>query len=263
MLPEGMCGALAAVCAAVPVTTRGAVAATARVVADSAAAALRLTRLGAIAAAALRLTRPGAIAAAALRLTSLGAIAAAALLVTTFGEVAAAAAQREPKGAEQRYEVTIAPPHRPGSSVAQPADANDDETPGAAPKQNADSAPAANAAESGAPAAVAGEPSQAGQAEGSTAAAAAATATAKAEGPRLTLQVGAYRQRRSAEQLRDKLAASFRDVAIVDATSGGEPLYRVRVGRLPKGPALEDMKRRLLAAGYPAFEIAAGDPQQP
>ena len=75
-----------------------------------------------------------------------------------------------------------------------------------------------------------------------------------------TLQVGAFRARKSAASLHDALAPSFKDVAILEVQSGGEPLYRVNVGRMPHGPALDDLRRRLVAAGHPAFEIAAPAP---
>jgi cell division protein FtsN len=71
------------------------------------------------------------------------------------------------------------------------------------------------------------------------------------------LQVGAYRQRSSAIAMRDKLVTAFQDVAIVEVQSGGEALYRVNVGRLPRGAALDEVRRRLIAAGYPAFEVPA------
>jgi len=198
-----------------------------------------------------------------------GAAFTAAVALATLGAFPAAAEQREPKGAEQRYEVTIAPPHRPGSETPQ-AIAPDNETGLAQPDRgsnsNSDAAQDTSAADE-APSLSdpAASPPPTGQPESSRNAAgptqAAPATAAKAEGPRLTLQVGAYRLKRSAEKLRDTLAATFRDVTILDTTSGGEPLYRVRVGKLPKGPALEDIKRRLLAAGYPAFEVAAAEPQ--
>jgi cell division protein FtsN len=78
--------------------------------------------------------------------------------------------------------------------------------------------------------------------------------------PQRTLQVGAFRQQKSATNLHEKLAAAFSDVTIVEVQSGGESLYRVIVGRMPHGPALDDLRHRLVAAGYPAFEVPAPPP---
>ena len=156
-------------------------------------------------------------------------IVAAAVLLALHASSAAA----QNAGADH-YEVTIAPPPRPGKEPAAqpptppPADADD----------GADASPAP-----GAPTATAPAP------------AAAASQAAKPVGPLRSLQVGAYRQRRSAEAMSEKLGDAFGDVQLVEVDSGGEKLYRVRVGRLPAGPALNDLKSRLLAAGYPAFEV--------
>lgn len=157
-------------------------------------------------------------------------------------------------GAE-RYEVTITPPKRPGSEPAAVA------APGDAASAPADAAAhAAPAAESGAAAA---KGSDAARGDGHAGAAATATPTAApapraaANAPMHTLQVGAFRQRKSATTLRDALAASFQDVSIVEVQSGGEPLFRVNVGNLPHGPALDELRRKVVAAGYAAFEVAA------
>jgi cell division protein FtsN len=158
-------------------------------------------------------------------------------------------------GAE-RYEVTITPPKRPGSETAPAAT-----PPGAA----AETAPKAAGADTD-PVLGAGAPSEAAPstapAPDAKAGAVSPNATASAEArvnpnlPQRTLQVGAFRQRKSAESMRDKLAATFADVVIVEIQSGGEALYRVNVGRLPRGPGLDDLRRRLVAAGYPAFDVA-------
>ncbi len=153
-------------------------------------------------------------------------------------------------GAE-RYEVTITPPKRPGSapaaSATEPAAAAADTTPSAA-----------RAAPAVSDSAVQPAPSPGGNAAATASAALdPALARAAANAPPHTLQVGAYRQSASASSLRDKLTASFADVNVVEVQSGGEPLYRVYVGRLPHGAALDEVKRRLVAAGYPAFEVPA------
>jgi len=196
----------------------------------------------------------------------------AALMVAGVGpalviaSAAAAAAQpNAPKGGEQRYEVTIAPPHRPGTPMPKSSVDKDEDDTGAVEDETA---PEDSGAESVAPneAGVADTPAQSAPAS-AAGDKPAATASAKANvsktpaAPRTALQVGAYRQRASAEKLRETLSASFSDVTIVETTSGGEPLYRVRVGRIPRGPAVDDTKRRLLAAGYTAFEVALPDKQ--
>lgn len=195
------------------------------------------------------------------------------LAASAPGRMAAAedqAASPPVRSGVQHYEVTIAPPHRPGTEVPEPAAAEGVEPesePPAAGAAPATSAPApvhpAPAAPGTAASGMAAPTTGGAATESSAPPAAAAKAGDESRGPRLSLQVGAYRQRPSAEKLRDTLSASFRDVAVIDTTSGGEPLYRVRVGRLPKGAALEEMKRRLLAAGYPAFEVPAIDERKP
>lgn len=157
-------------------------------------------------------------------------------------------------GAE-RYEVTITPPKRPGTEAPVDAEAG----------SAAESAPAAGPAASLPPTdpdnVLGAAPAAAGSAATAPAPSAAATdpssARPAANAPLRTLQVGAFRQQQRAADLRDGLAPDFRDVQVVEVQSGGEPLYRVIVGRQPHGPALDDLKRRLTAAGHPAFEIPA------
>jgi cell division protein FtsN len=166
-------------------------------------------------------------------------------------------------GAE-RYEVTITPPKRPGSEgagdAAQP-EAGDAASP--APKDAAkqESATSPDAAGQVAPTgeAATGAPPAASPPSGGTAAVAAKEKTAPPapSGPPHTLQVAAFRQKKSADSLRDDLAATFQDVTVLEVQSGGEPLYRVYVGHMPHGPALDDIRRRLVAAGHPAFEVPA------
>lgn len=165
-------------------------------------------------------------------------------------------------GAE-RYEVTITPPKRPGSEA--PVDegtapgAPTQATPGAGTANDVPGARTAN--ETLGAVAVPGAPEAPASDAGAATAAPAATASAKARVdpnlPQRTLQVGAFRQHKSAQAMRDKLAAAFQDVVIVEVQSGGEALYRVNVGRLPRGAGLDDLRRRLVAAGYPAFDVAA------
>lgn len=154
-------------------------------------------------------------------------------------------------GAES-YEVTISPPKRPGSAPA--ADA-------AVPAAGATGAEAAvSAGEDGAGTPASTAPAAGAPAAGTAAPAASVTRVApvaKPSGPPRTLQVAAFRQHERAESLRDELAESFSDVAILEVSSGGEPLYRVNVGRLPKGAELDELKKRLAASGFPSFDVAA------
>jgi len=180
-----------------------------------------------------------------------------ALLAGVAGWALPAAAQVG-LGAE-RYEVTITPPKRPGTEAPVDAEAG-----------QAESAPAAGPAASvpptdpdnvlgAAPAAPLAAPRSTATAPAPSAATAADPSTVRpaTNAPLRTLQVGAFRQQERAADLRDGLSSNFQEVQVVEVMSGGEPLYRVVVGRQPRGPALDDLKRRLTAAGHPAFEIPA------
>jgi len=155
-------------------------------------------------------------------------------------------AQAQNAGADH-YEVTIAPPPRPGSAPLDPA-ASSPGSPSSAPSSSPSASKDGARDKVSQPAA--GEPASARTPEPSAPVPA---------GPLRSLQVGAYRQRRSADQMQEKLGDAFGEVQVVEVESGGEKLYRVRVGKLPAGPALTDLKSRLLAAGYPAFEVELGE----
>ncbi len=73
--------------------------------------------------------------------------------------------------------------------------------------------------------------------------------------PWVSLQVGAFRNLKSAHALQRKLARTFSDVYISTVESGGEPLYRVRVGRFRTADESLEFKSRLLAAGFPSFRV--------
>lgn len=152
-------------------------------------------------------------------------------------------------GAE-RYEVTITPPKRADSDAG-------DETTAPPPGAAEAAAAAALSPATAAPAAKAAPSTDnvLGATEAARPAAPPSTALASPNAPLRTLQVGAFRQQASAEALRDQLAPTFQDVAIVEISSGGEPLYRVNVGRLPKGPELAALRKRLADAGFPAFDV--------
>ncbi|HYB99273.1 MAG TPA: SPOR domain-containing protein [Candidatus Limnocylindrales bacterium] len=151
------------------------------------------------------------------------------IVLVVCAQATPCAAQGASPGADH-YEVTIAPPPRPGSAPAAEKEAS---VPQGAPD-------------------AAGPPPAGGEA-------AQQPLAAETKGPLRTLQVGAYRQRSSADAMSERLGDAFGEVQIVEVDSGGEKLYRVRVGRLPAGPALNELKSRLLAAGYPAFEVELGD----
>jgi len=74
-------------------------------------------------------------------------------------------------------------------------------------------------------------------------------------GPYMSLQVGAFRDLRSATAMKKKLDRSFSEVYISDTRSGGEPLYRVRVGRFQTPEETLPLKQRLQAAGHPSFRV--------
>jgi len=184
-------------------------------------------------------------------------------MLFVYGAAPTRAGAQAGAGAES-YEVTISPPRRPGSEPAQ-ADAQDaaqagaQQTPGPAGEQ---AKALAATASSGAliqppPASAAGTGAAAGAASAGPSASAApdANRAVASAGPLHTLQVGAFRQQASATSLRDKLATGFPDVTVTQALSGGEPIYRVNVGRMPHGDGLDDLRHRLSAAGYPAFEV--------
>jgi len=159
----------------------------------------------------------------------------------------------------QRYEVTITPPKRTGSEQPAENQPGADET-GDAPQEapdNAGAADAAGPARSGTNgAAAAPDGSEAGSGVAAVAPPSMQPVAVPA-GPPRSLQVGAFRTRRLADDLQRKLAAACPDVVVVEVLSGGEPLYRVHVGRIARGPQLDALKRDLLAAGHASFEVPA------
>ena len=71
--------------------------------------------------------------------------------------------------------------------------------------------------------------------------------------PVYTLQVGAFRDLKTAVKIRTELLEHFTDIEIVETQSGGESLFRVRVGHTASKEALAVLKRELAKAGYPSF----------
>lgn len=182
------------------------------------------------------------------------------ILLLTWGMAAAPSLAQIGLGAE-RYEVTITPPKRPGTEAPVDAEGTADPAPAAtAPPETGEAVPAADTAsrEAAAPSGSAAPAAPAiAAASGAPLPKAPAAAKPASDLPQKTLQVGAFRHKDSAADLREALVAGFQDVSIVEVESGGEPLYRVIVGKQPHGPSLDDLKRRLAAAGHPAFEVPA------
>jgi len=73
--------------------------------------------------------------------------------------------------------------------------------------------------------------------------------------PYMSLQVGAFRELRSATAMKKKLSKLSPDVYISTIHSGGEPLHRVRVGRFDTPEETLPLKQRLQSAGYPSFRV--------
>ena len=73
----------------------------------------------------------------------------------------------------------------------------------------------------------------------------------------LSLQVGAFRELKSAHELRSRLQGKFSDVHISTTDSGGEPLYRVRVGHFATEDEATRMKTSLQSAGFASFRVDA------
>jgi|GEM_PF-1754746 len=71
--------------------------------------------------------------------------------------------------------------------------------------------------------------------------------------PQVSLQVGAFRQAESAMSLKNRLLPRFPDTWISLINSGGEPLYRVRVGHFFGVEETASLKAELLAHGFPSF----------
>ena len=68
-----------------------------------------------------------------------------------------------------------------------------------------------------------------------------------------TLQMGSFSQMENARQLRDRLAATYTDVAIVRLQAKDGIYYRVQLGVFSNRAAAEEQARELAQAGYPAI----------
>jgi type II secretory pathway predicted ATPase ExeA/cell division septation protein DedD len=172
-----------------------------------------------------------------------------------------------------KYEVKIKPPPRPGAAPAAPAvaapaaranaGASDANGKSASGQTRSTATAALPAAAKPATKGAKGEPSAAVPAPGGSAALPSPAPAGGSTGPRpsasagptIALQVGAFRELRSAIELRAKLSQKFEDVYISTVESGGEPLYRVRVGRLKSKDETPALRAKLQTAGYPSFRV--------
>lgn len=66
-----------------------------------------------------------------------------------------------------------------------------------------------------------------------------------------TLQLGSFADVQNARQLRDQLAQSFADVAVVPLYVREAIYYRVRIGTFSNRPAAEEQARRVAWLGLP------------
>lgn len=70
------------------------------------------------------------------------------------------------------------------------------------------------------------------------------------------LQVGAFANHNNARQLSDELQRmGFRDVTITPEMSGGETLYRVRIGPFTDGNRLHSTRQNLMSRGMPVIVV--------
>lgn len=201
------------------------------------------------------------------------------LVDETEAQVARQAQMANRYSEAKRYDVTITPPVRPGSqplaslspdqAMSPPAAAS---TGAAAPTANGDSPQARHSIDGGwstekGPAQNSSKPTaQPSQNKAATSAAAAVAAVAATPAravyasDRPAMQVGAYRQASSAEKLKEKLLKNFDDVYVNQVVSGGEPLYRVRVGLGSRYNSLGDLKSQLAKGGYSCFPVSEPRP---
>lgn len=71
-----------------------------------------------------------------------------------------------------------------------------------------------------------------------------------ATGQAISVQVGSFKNRRNAEKIAKKLAASGYESRIEIPVAQGDKIYRVKVGRMSSKSEAEALKARLEAAGY-------------
>jgi len=66
-----------------------------------------------------------------------------------------------------------------------------------------------------------------------------------------TLQLGSFSVLENARQLRDRVASTFTEVAIVPLNTSTSTFYRVQVGQFSTRSSAEEQARRVTQAGYP------------
>ena len=66
-----------------------------------------------------------------------------------------------------------------------------------------------------------------------------------------TLQLGSFSVLENARQLRDRVASTFTEVAIVPLNTSTTTFYRVQVGQFSTRSSAEEQARRVTQAGYP------------
>ena len=68
-----------------------------------------------------------------------------------------------------------------------------------------------------------------------------------------TLQLGSFSQIENAQQLRDRLAQSFSDVAIIPLQMKDLTYYRVQLGNFSNRAAAEEQARQVAQSGFPVI----------
>lgn len=170
------------------------------------------------------------------------------------GQVAQAKSLRDTFLAGTPYEVQIKPPKRPDALDADPSDAAA-KPDGAKPPSVGTTMQGQAAAKKDTASAAGGSPIVASKPSLAKPVTRADDVVANGDGSRVSLQVAAFRAIESAVELKSKLAHDFPDVFISKVISGGEPLYRVRVGNFKANDDTQPLRTRLQAAGYPSFRV--------
>ncbi len=70
-----------------------------------------------------------------------------------------------------------------------------------------------------------------------------------------TLQVGSFTQLENARQLRDRIAQSYSEAAIVPLQTNGGTYYRVQLGTFTDRLTAEEQARRVAQAGFPVIVL--------
>jgi cell division septation protein DedD len=152
--------------------------------------------------------------------------------------------------ADTPYEVKVKPPKRP-------AQAEDTATkPGTVHPRPEPAAARGNVSERPEEAVGPSTPKQPAQTATPAAPAAVGHTPAVKTAGLIGLQVAAFRSLASAEELKSRLSKQFADVYVSEVISGGEPLYRVRVGKFKTSQESDALRAKLQAAGYASFRVS-------